>query len=146
MAKNNTKSLLVAIAPYAAGLVVFLIALGVLKNLVAQVGKLFGFGKAAEQAEQSNNLANSLGSQGQSIRADALTVADALAVNYSWFNPVGYFQDEQQAYDILVKYDSSNFPHLSKMYSIITDDRDLMTDIVNGLSYAQSAVIKNNVT
>lgn len=147
MAKNKKYLDLLKISlPYVLGFIVFLVVFSMLKNAFGEILSVFGIGSAAKKKKASEDYAKAIGSEGDAIRADALRIAEALGVNYSWFNPVGYFQDRTTAYNVAVKYDKPNFILLSKMYALVSGNRDLMEDLIHYLPTNEVAVIQNNVS
>lgn len=147
---KNKESIISNIMKLGKGLFYAIIALsvlavvGVVKDVFSKVASYLGL-DSKEKKEKVNKLTDELGADGEKIKADALTIVEAFGVNYSMFNPFGWTEDEQAAYDVLVKYRKASFKKLSSMYYLLTDNRDLMEDIISYMNDAQASVIKNNV-
>lgn len=133
---------------YGIALFLILIVVGFVKDLFSKAygvfSSFFSFLPNPKRINKINDVANSLGSDGQRIKADALAIAEAFGVNYSIFNPMRWTEDENGAYDILMKYNRTTFLKLSKVYQASTD-RDLTEDILSYMHWYQIPTLKNKL-
>lgn len=104
-----------------------------------------GLGKEGERKRDIDEVVKKYGSEGHKLQIDAKEIIEAFGVNYSWFNPMNWTEDEERAYNVLVKYNRQSFPKLSEVYYAATSGRDLLTDILSYMNSNQITVIKNNI-
>lgn len=75
----------------------------------------------------------------------ALLLAEKLGTSYSWYNPVGWTEDDEAVYDIVKSVTQTEFDILSKLYfQVYAKGRSLSQDLASLLDakYYEKLIIK----
>ncbi|MEL7426862.1 MAG: hypothetical protein AAFN81_27970 [Bacteroidota bacterium] len=121
------------------------------KRILKPIFESLGFAKpqVEKDVERRSRIENTIDSQGlgaavsyDQLVADVTILVEALGVNYPWWHPAGWTEDEAQAIDIVSRYSRVTFPLLAEEYSGQTSGRLLANDLVRYLRPSQLDMIR----